>query len=636
MAAFIDIHFTTAFLPRHLDFAAHPEFPLVISRSLCYPVSIMKELTYPFDSEYILRKKKSLKKQLLASDRDFVDKRIAVLGGSTTRDIILVLELFLLDQGIRPTFYESEYNQYYQDAMFDNAELSAFQPDIIYVCTSNRNITTYPTLSDDAAAIDTLLQNEIEKFKGIWESLANRYHCPVIQNNFEMPFYRLLGNRDAWDIHGKTNFLTRLNTLLYEYAETHENFYICDINYISADYGLKAWEDPFYWHMYKYALNVNAIPSLSFNLSNIIKSIFGKNKKGLVLDLDNTLWGGVIGDDGVDNIVIGPEESEGQVYSEFQRYVKELTTLGVLLNIDSKNDEENALAGLAHPDSELSKDDFIVIKANWEPKDRNFKEIADSLHLLPESLLFIDDNPAERHIVTSQLPGVTAPEIGEVQNYITNIDRGGYFEATTLSADDAKRNEMYKENARREQLAASFTDYTEYLKSLEMKAVIKPFEPVYMARIAQLTNKSNQFNLTTKRYTQEEIEAAAVDSNTITLYGKLLDRFGDNGVVSVVIAEQRGAEAHIILWLMSCRVLKRDMEQAMMDTLVHTCKARGITNIFGYYYPTKKNAMVKEFYNTMGFEKVAEDADGNTTWKLDISKEYTNQNRVIDVEEVNG
>lgn len=591
----------------------------------------MKELTYPFDSEYILRKKKSLKKQLLAESRDLVDKRIAVLGGSTTKDIIQILELFLLDQGIRPAFYESEYNQYYQDAMFDNAELEAFQPDIIYVGTSNRNITMYPTLSDEAAAIDTLLTNEISKYTSIWESLVKRYHCPVIQNNFEMPFYRLLGNRDAWDIHGKTNFLTRLNASFYEYAQTHEDFYICDINYISADYGLKEWADPFYWHMYKYALNVNAIPSLAFNLSNIIKSIFGKNKKGLVLDLDNTLWGGVIGDDGVDNIVLGPEESEGQVYSEFQRYVKELTSLGVILNIDSKNDEENALAGLAHPDSAFSKDDFIIIKANWNPKDRNFKEIADSLHLLPESLLFIDDNPAERHIVISQLPGVIAPELGQVQNYIINIDRGGYFEPTTLSADDAKRNEMYKENARREQLAASFSDYTEYLKSLKMKAIIKPFEPIYMARIAQLTNKSNQFNLTTRRYTQEEIETAAADSNTITLYGKLLDRFGDNGVVSVVIAKQTGNEAHIILWLMSCRVLKRDMEQAMMDTLVHTCIARGIRTIYGYYYPTKKNGMVKEFYQNMGYEKTAEDADEKTTWKLDIENGYQNQNDVIEV-----
>ena len=593
----------------------------------------MKELQYPFDAEYILTKKKSIKRQLLADGTQRMKKHVAILGGSTTSNIKLMLELFLLNNGIEPEFYESEYNQYYQDAMFDNPEIEEFKPDIIYVCTSNRNITSYPVMQDGPEEIAKLIENEKSKFYGIWDSLAARYKCPIIQNNFEMPFYRLLGNKDASDIHGKVNFLTRLNLEFYSYAQTHDNFFICDINYISADYGLKEWSDPFYYHMYKYAMNVNAIPYLAFNIANIIKSIFGKNKKGFVLDLDNTLWGGVIGDDGVDNIILGPEESEGQVYSEFQRYIKEHTQLGVILNIDSKNEEENALAGLNHPDSELHKDDFVSIKANWNPKDRNLKEIADGLNLLPESLLFIDDNPAERHIVTEQLPGVIAPEIGEVHQYIQNIDRGGYFEATTISADDAKRNEMYKENARRAELQASFADYTEYLLSLEMQGIIKPFEPIYMARIAQLTNKSNQFNLTTHRYTQAEIEELAADGDYITLYGKLIDKFGDNGVVSVVIGHKVGEECQIDLWIMSCRVLKRDMEFAMMDTLVKRCREKGIKTIHGYYYPTAKNAMVREFYRTQGFEKISEDEQGNTEWIFSIKSDYENKNKVINVED---
>lgn len=593
----------------------------------------MRELQYPFDANYILSKKKRFRRQLLSDGRERIKKNIAILGGYTTNDIKLIMELFLLEQGIEPSFYESEYNQFYQDARFDNAELERFQPDIIYVCTSNRNIVRYPVMSDTRGGVDGLLEAEYVKYVSVWESLEQRYGCPIIQNNFEMPFYRLLGNKDASDIHGKVNFLTRLNLRFYEYAQTHDNFYICDINYISADYGLKEWSDPFYYHMYKYALNVNAIPYLAFNVANIIKSIFGKNKKGFVLDLDNTLWGGVIGDDGVENIVLGPEESEGQVYSEFQRYIKEHTQLGVILNIDSKNEEENAYAGLAHPDSELSKDDFIIVKANWNPKDQNFREIADGLNLLPESLLFIDDNPAERHIVTEQLSGVIAPEIGEVHNYIQNIDRGGYFEATVLSADDQKRNEMYKENAKRLEQQANFADYTDYLMSLDMHAVIRMFEPIYLARIAQLTNKSNQFNLTTRRYTQAEIEALAADLQYITLYGKLIDKFGDNGVVSVVIGHVMCDECHIDLWIMSCRVLKRDMEYAMMDTLVHRCMEQGVKTIYGYYYPTAKNAMVKNFYELQGFEKIREDEPGNTTWKYVIDNYYGNKNKVIKVEE---
>ena len=593
----------------------------------------MRELQYPFDANYILSKKKRLRRQLLSDGRERIKKNIAILGGYTTNDIKLIMELFLLEQGIEPSFYESEYNQFYQDARFDNAELERFRPDIIYVCTSNRNIVRYPVMSDTRGDVDGLLEAEYVKYVSVWESLEQRYGCPIMQNNFEMPFYRLLGNKDASDIHGKVNFLTRLNLRFYEYAQTHDNFYICDINYISADYGLKEWSDPFYYHMYKYALNVNAIPYLAFNVANIIKSIFGKNKKGFVLDLDNTLWGGVIGDDGVENIVLGPEESEGQVYSEFQRYIKEHTQLGVILNIDSKNEEENAYAGLAHPDSELSKDDFIIVKANWNPKDQNFREIADGLNLLPESLLFIDDNPAERHIVTEQLPGVIAPEIGEVHNYIQNIDRGGYFEATVLSADDQKRNEMYKENAKRLEQQASFADYTDYLMSLDMHAVIRMFEPIYLARIAQLTNKSNQFNLTTRRYTQSEIEALAADRQYITLYGKLIDKFGDNGVVSVVIGHVMGDKCHIDLWIMSCRVLKRDLEYAMMDTLVHRCMEQGAKTIYGYYYPTAKNAMVKNFYELQGFEKIREDESGNTTWKYVIDNYYDNKNKIIKVEE---
>lgn len=594
---------------------------------------MLKELEYPFDAEYIVKKKKSLKKSLLENTTGMIEKKIAILGGSTTNDIKLVLELFLLNYGIKPSFYESEYNQYYQDAMFPNAELEEFAPDVIYIHTSNRNITAYPVLSDGAEQIDAMLNAEMEKFKGIWKRLAEVYHCPIIQNNFEYPYYRLLGNKDASDIHGKTNFINRLNMEFYTYAQDHENFYICDINYISADYGLKKWSDPFYWHMYKYALCVPAIPYLSFNVANIIKSLFGKNKKGFVLDLDNTLWGGVIGDDGVDNIVLGPEESEGQVYSEFQRYIKEHKQLGIILNVNSKNEYENAIAGLQHPDSELRSDDFIEIKANWNPKDQNFKEIATELNLLPESLVFVDDNPAERAIVTGQLPGVVAPEIGSVEQYVGVIDRSGFFEVTNLSKDDLKRNEMYKENMERAKLEASYENYEDYLRSLDMNATIKTFEPVYMARIAQLTNKSNQFNLTTKRYTQTEIEETAASSDYITLYGKLEDKFGDNGVVSVVIGHVEGKVCHIDLWIMSCRVLKRDMEFAMMDTLVKRCKERQIEKIVGYYYPTAKNKMVQNFYDLQGFVKINEDEAGNTIWHLDISEAYENKNKVMKVED---
>ena len=595
---------------------------------------MLSELEYPFDAELILQKKKSLRRRLLEDKTPRITKKIAILGGSTTSDIRKILELFLLNNGIEPVFYESEYAQYWQDVMFDNPELVSFAPDLIYIHTSTRNIREFPTVRTAAQDVDRMLDAAYRPFEQMWDRIAAQYHCPVIQNNFEQPFYRLLGNRDVSDIHGKLNFTSRLNDLFYHYAQTHDNFYIQDINYLASCYGLTKWADPYYWHMYKYALAVPAIPELAFNLFNIIKSIYGKNKKALVLDLDNTLWGGIVGDDGPENIEIGQETPTAQLYSEFQHYIREHADLGILLNIDSKNDEENALAGLNRPDSVLHPDDFLVIKANWDPKDRNLVQIANEINIGTDSLVFVDDNPAERHIVKSQVPEVAVPEMTVPEHYITDLDRAGYFEVTSLSGDDLGRNEMYKANLRRAHQEASFTDYHEYLLSLQMRAEILPFAPMYMARIAQLTNKSNQFNLTTLRCSQADIERYAADPSYITLYGKLSDCFGDNGVVSVVFGHVDPADSglfHIDLWLMSCRVLKRGMETAMMDTLVSHCMERGVSQIRGYYYPTAKNKMVRDFYGQQGFTRISEDTDGNSVWQLSLRDGYSPQNDVIQI-----
>ena len=592
---------------------------------------MLLELQYPFDSEFILKKSKSLKRRLLEENTARIKKKIAVLGGSTTHDVIRILELFLLNQGIEPEFYESEYGMYWEDAMFGNEELNAFAPDMIYIHTSLRNLRSFPEPSDSREAVEEKLAAEYGRFETMWEKLAQERQCPVIQNNFEYPYFRLMGNQDGADIHGRTYYVNEMNRRFAAYAQEHQNFFINDINYQSAVYGLDEWSAPEYWHMYKYSLCLKAIPWLAHNVANIVKSVFGKNKKSLVLDLDNTLWGGIVGDDGPENLEIGQETNMGQVFAEFQSYVKLLKDYGVMLNVASKNEEENALAGLNHPAGVLRPDDFLLIKANWEPKSLNIEQIAQQLNILPDSLVFADDNPAEREIVRQQTAGVTAPEIGRPEDYIRVLDRGGYFEVTSLSDDDRKRNEMYQANLKREQQQASFADYADYLRSLEMTGVVRPFEPVYMGRIAQLTNKSNQFNLTTQRFTQAQIEQMAADEKYITLYGKLADKFGDNGVVSVVIAEKDGNCAHIRLWLMSCRVLKRDMELAMLDGLAERCLAEGISTLYGYYYPTAKNNMVREFYGQLGFERISEDEAGNTGWKLSLTG-YENKNHVIEVE----
>ena len=454
----------------------------------------MNELNYPFDSEWILKKKKSIKRTLLADGSSRIHKKVAVLGGSTTSDVIAALELFLLNNGIEPEFYESEYKQYWQDAVFGNPELDEFKPDIIYIHTTVRNIDFTPTVRMSPA-------ERYARLEQMWTALSEKFSCPIIQNNFEMPYFRLLGNRDVYDIHGLTGFVNRLNDRIYTYAREHESFFVNDINWLSANIGLEKWADTKFWFMFKYAMSLSSIPPLAFQIASIIKAVFGKNKKCIAVDLDNTMWGGIVGDDGVDNLEIGQETGTSQAFYEFQQYVKAHKDLGVLLTVCSKNEEENALAGLSHPEGAVKPDDFIIIKANWDPKSINLENTAGELNIMPDAIVFADDNPAEREIVRQQTP-CAVPEIGEVTDYIRVLDRNAYFETTTISEDDLKRGDMYKANVQRAQAQAKFADYSEYLRSLEMHAEIGPFKDVYLARIAQLTNKSNQFNLTTLRCTR--------------------------------------------------------------------------------------------------------------------------------------
>lgn len=591
----------------------------------------MPRLDFPFDIPALTDYRRRTKRELLADGSKRIKKRIAVLGGSTTNDYIKTLELFLLSEGIEAEFYESEYNRFWQDAMFDNPELVEFAPDLIYIHTSYRNIASFmPDATENEAQIDARISERYIYFEKMWQRLSSVYNCPIIQNNFELPPYRLFGNRDCFDIHGGVYFINELNRRFGEYARSNQGFYICDINYVASCFGLDRWFDEQAWCMYKYACNLDAIPYVAFNLSHIIKSLFGKNKKVFALDLDNTLWGGVVGDDGVEGIEIGEETANAECFKGFQEYVKKQKSIGIMLTVASKNDHENAISGLNHPDGILRPDDFIVIKANWETKDRNLVATANEMDLGIDSFVFADDNPTERALVERSIKGIAVPRMEMPIDYIRTIDRNGYFEVTNFSADDLKRNDMYKANVKRSEMSTEFADYNEYLLSLNMKGEIKEFSPIYIQRITQLTNKSNQFNLTTKRYTQQEIEATVADGNHITLYGKLGDIFGDNGVVSVVIGEVKGDICDIDLWLMSCRVLKKKMEFAMLDTLVEDCRKRNVNTIIGHYYPTAKNGMVKNLFCDFGFEKVSEDEIGNTEWTLSVNG-YKNQNDVIKV-----
>jgi FkbH-like protein len=296
-----------------------------------------------------------------------------------------------------------------------------------------------------------------------------------------------------------------------------------------------------------------------------------------------------------------------------------------------------AKSGFAHPDSVLKLEHFSAFKANWEPKHENILEIARELNLGVDSFVFVDDYPAERAIVSAQISGIAAPEVGsDVANYASIIDAGRYFEAISLGKEDLVRAKLYEENAQRAQLEQKFANYGEYLDSLEMTAEIDLFNATYMERIAQLTNKTNQFNLTTRRYTLAEIESTASDEQHIGIYGKLTDRFGDNGLISIVLGRIDGRDLHLDLWLMSCRVLKREMELAMLDGIAERARDRGIWKLIGYYIPTAKNGMVADHYNVLGFSLVSHDEQTNaTTWSLDITNYLIRSCHIQIVEKIN-
>jgi FkbH-like protein len=542
-----------------------------------------------------------------------------------------MLELFLLNVGIRPEFYESGYNRYFEEAVFANDSLKDFAPEIVYLHTTVSNVSRYPLVAESAEEIETLIANEVKRFSRIWDKITSDYSCSIIQNNFDLPHFRAFGNLDGYDVHGRTHFISELNRRFADEARQRSNLYLNDINYLSAWFGLESWHDRQAWYSYKYAMSIQAIPMLAHSIASIINAITGRSRKCLVLDLDNTLWGGVIGDDGLGGIRIGKETPISEAYTEFQQYVVALKDRGVILAVCSKNDEVNAREGFSHPDSVLALKDFSDFRANWEPKHENIREVAKYINIGIDSLVFADDNPVERDIVRAQEPQVAVPELGNnVAKYIDVLDKSGLFEAISLSSDDLQRSSYYSANAARESIQASYENYGDFLCSLKMTAEIKLVTPVYIERVTQLINKTNQFNVTTQRYTQAEVDIIAADSRYIPLYGRLQDKFGDNGLISVMIGMIQGDKLILDVWLMSCRVLKRGMEAAMLDQMVAVAHSREIKSIIGYYYPTAKNSMVSNLFEDMGFQQLTMHESKATSWELNI-EEYVPKNIFIEV-----
>ena len=590
---------------------------------------IPKALRFPFDVPNILRKRQSLRKELL-KQANLIPTRIGILGGSTTAEVRGMLDLFLLAQGIQPAFYESGYNRYCEDVFLENPDLWNFKPDVIFIHTTWHNVSQFPELLEGEAQVEDRIGREMERFESLWGKIHAGLGAVIIQNNFDLPRLRPLGNLEAFESFGRVNFLQRLNAKFAGYARNHSRFLINDILYLSAQVGLAAWFDPAYWYSFHMALSPTATVALAHNVAAIVKSVYGKSKKCLILDLDNTLWGGVIGDDGVQNLILGRDNPVGEAFVNFQQYVKDLQRRGVILAVCSKNDLENAREGFSHPDSVLKLEDFSAFKANWNPKPANIREIAAELNIALDSMVFVDDNPAERALVAEQLPDVAVPDVGsEVSCFAELLEQERYFEVDKVVQDDLSRSAYYSSNAQRNACLANLGNYEGFLASLEMTAEIGAFCPVYLERITQLINKTNQFNLTTKRYTTAEVDSVTCDPAFVTLYGRLADKFGDNGLVTALIGRVSDDKVELDVWVMSCRVLKREMEFAMFDALVEECQARSIRKIVGIYIPSKKNRMVAGLYASLGFSRVDGTFEGRELWQHDLPQKYSPRVRYI-------
>lgn len=573
---------------------------------------------HPLDIAAIARKRKALREELLGDGR-FVDVRIAILGGSTTNDVQDFLELFLLESGIRPTFHVSLHDRWYEEATVDDQALRAFAPDVVFVHTTQRNL--------DPRLDDATLDGERKRFAELWRHVLSWSECLLVQNNFDPPPLEPLGHLGATTRGSRTRLIARLNEAFAAFAEASPRLRIVDLHALAAQAGLDAWTSERHWHHYRMALTVEGSARVAHAVARIVAAAFGKSKKCLVLDLDDTLWGGVVGEDGVDGIEVGADTPLGEAHLAFQRYCRGLRERGVILAVCSKNDEAVARSAFRRRECVLRPDDFAAFVASWEPKPDGLRAIAKRLGIGLDAMVFVDDNPAERELVRRELPEVAVANVGDVTTFAAVLDRERWFEPFSLGAEDVDRTAYYAANAAREASATRFVDYGEYLRSLEMVAEIRPFTEADIERLAQLANKTNQFNLTTRRYTSAQLRAIATNAEYLTLSGRLRDRFGDNGLVTAVVGRKREAEVHVELWIMSCRVLKRDLELAMFDALVERARSEGLRAIVGEYRATAKNGLVADHYRALGFAPVAEE-EGNV-WRLALDGAHVPRNRTI-------
>lgn len=586
--------------------------------------SILKATADPYDDFVLQARYAKIFKSLDKNTFELRKIRIAILGSNSLEHFSDIFGFWLVMDGFDPELYLAPFDTIRQTILDEGSELYRFKPDVVWLFTTHRDVIIEADHEHSLETINQKVHAAIGEYKTLWHTIQSRTSAFIIQNNADLPAERVFGNMEGSTAWGKASLLRRFNV---ELASTlPSGVIVYDLEHVSSLFGRGRWCDMRYWFHSKHAFSLEAIGMVSFYGAKLVGAIKGSAKKCIVLDLDNTLWGGVIGDDGLDGIRLG-NGADGEAFVAFQEHLKALNRRGIILAVCSKNEEDNAKEPfMDHPDMRLKMDNISVFRANWENKVDNIRDIADTLNIGLDSMVFVDDNPVERELVRSMLPMVMVPELPEdPSDYITILDRACAFETVSFSEEDKIRARMYKDNAQRKELQCKFSDITEYLKSLDMEVTVGDVDDFHIKRMSQLINKSNQFHLTGTRYTVSELEMLNADSNSVIRYFKLKDRFGDNGLISVIILKCDNATLLIDTWVMSCRVLSRGMEEFTCIEMISIAREQGCKKILGCYVPSKKNQLVASLYERLGFEKCREDENQTSYWTLslqDKSPEY--------------
>jgi FkbH-like protein len=549
--------------------------------------------------------------------------RLALLGSSTLAHLHAGIRVGGLRRNMLFGTYENDYGQYLQELTDTGSALHAFAPTAVLFAFDARHLTQGLHAGLQGDDVDRLLEEVVARIETCWSLARTHFSCRVIQQLALDVFPPLLGGNEHRLPGSRSRFIARLNERLRGLADTHGVDLLALDEAVRAD-GLSTWHDDALWCRSKQEVAPAMAPGYGDLVARLLAAGAGRSFKCLVLDLDNTLWGGVIGDDGLNGIVLGQGSALGEGFVAVQEYAKDLARRGVILAVCSKNDESNALEPFErHPDMVLKRSDIACFRANWDDKVSNIRAIASELNIGIDSLVFLDDNPFERNLVRERLPMVAVPEVPDDDPALVPrvLADAGYFESLGLTDEDRQRTLQYQENRARAELQASATDLEGYLRSLEMRLIWNRFDAVSQQRVVQLINKTNQFNLTTRRYTDADVEAIMADPRAFGLHMRLLDRFGDNGIIAIVIG-RLGEDGAVTVdtWLMSCRVLGRQVEAVTLNLIAAQAKALGATRLVGEYIPTAKNGMVRDHYKKLGFEVVFEAEDGTSRAVLDLAR----------------